>query len=359
MVVHQRKSHRRAAAVAAIDDQLAHIVDALPVTPQLPPLSGIQMQGTSLDPSAGELDEDRADRKRNQILSTASYALQLLRPGDHVVEFGAGQGHLGLLIAHARADVFVTLVEIKEYSCEGARQRVAALNMSNCTVFCGTVDDFAASGARLECAVGLHLCGLLTDSVLELAAARRAAVCLVPCCYGQIVGGTDHDRGGGTMPCMHPRSTPFRTTLQLGSDDAPALRSAGEEAFRTIARAADTAVVGAGGSFDPSSAASVAARRCMRIVDSDRCLHILETWGAADICAECDGSVGSEESAEKPGPRPLVSVGSLQPLTCTPKSSLILIQRPESTKPLPAPMPGGYSVGCVSSRIGLDRSFES
>ena len=36
--------------VVAIDEQLAHIVDALPVTPQLPPLSGIQMQGTSLDP---------------------------------------------------------------------------------------------------------------------------------------------------------------------------------------------------------------------------------------------------------------------------------------------------------------------
>ena len=378
MVVHQRKSHRRAAAIEAAVERVTHLVDLVPNAPSLAPLDGVQIDGTPLDPAAGELNADRAARKREQILSTAAYATRLLRAGDRVVEFGAGQGHLGLLIAHLRPDVDVTLLEVKEYSCDGARARVDALGLRNCAVFCGTVDAFATSGARLDCAVGLHLCGLLTDSVLELALARRAAVCVVPCCYGQIVGGTDHVRGSGTTPFMHPRSSAFRETLAGGKDAAaaardprgqasssappptttPPSRDAGpgsrpiavepgsadepavpavrdtpavadtpgdDDAFRTVAQAADTAVVGKGGSVDPDSAASKLARRCMRIVDSDRCLYALDRWARGELCAEC---------AEPPSPStttrrlPRVSVGSLSPLACTPKSSLILIERP-------------------------------
>ena len=75
----------------------------------------------------------------------------------------------------------------------------------------------------------------------------------------------------------------------------------------------------------PDSAASKLARRCMRIVDSDRCLYALDRWARGELCAEC---------AEPPSPStttrrlPRVSVGSLSPLACTPKSSLILIERP-------------------------------
>ena len=71
-----------------------------------------------------------------------------------------------------RPDVHVTLVECKSYSCEGGRARAAALGLTNVTVFCGTVDNFAAGGSHFDCAVGLHLCGLLTDSVLALAVMR-------------------------------------------------------------------------------------------------------------------------------------------------------------------------------------------
>ena len=329
MVTWQRRAHRRAAALESVQSRVAHLVDAVSSAQSPPPLDdSLLPAGTSLDPSAGRLDAVRAARKREQIMSAAAHAVELLRDGDHCIEFGAGQGHLGLLIAQARPDVSVTLVEVKSYSCDGARARVAALQMANCDVFCGTVDEFAASGAPIDCAVGLHLCGLLTDSVLELAIDRGSSVCIVPCCYGQIVGSTDHARGGGTTPCMHPRSTAFQLALGIGrrpaehdcSSAAGGILStamleeptiSGEEAFRTIAQAADTAIVGKGGEFDPQSAASLSAFHCMRMVDTDRCLHMVEAWVATRAAT------------------PRVSLGRLHPVTCTPKASLILLQRPD------------------------------
>ena len=46
----------------------------------------------------------------------------------------------------------------------------------------------------------------------------------------------------------------------------------------------------------------------MRIVDADRCLHVLEAWGDA---------------------APLVSLGRLEPPSCTPKASILLIRWPQ------------------------------
>ena len=45
---------------------------------------------------------------------------------------------------------------------------VAELALSNCTVFCGSVDEYAASGEVFDCACGLHLCGLLSIRAVEL-----------------------------------------------------------------------------------------------------------------------------------------------------------------------------------------------
>ena len=339
MVFH-RRSHRRHLTIEAVNTRVGRLVDALPAA-GIPPPINTSMDG-SLDPAAGELDAFRAEKKRQQIASAAAYACTVIQPGDRVVEFGAGQGHLGLLIAHARPDCHVTLVEVKEYSCDGARARVAGLGLSNCDVFCGTVDAFAESGARIDCLVGLHLCGLLTDSVLDLAVARHSAVCLVPCCYGQIVGSTNHERGGVTAPNIHPRSRAFREALGIGQASAASAVAEealdhlsggdanGEEAFHTVARGADIAVVGKGGAFDPASTASIAAMRCMRIVDTDRCLYALERWGSSS------GSEEETEGTKAAVGRPHLSLGRLDPPSCTPKASLILIRPLAEGEELPA-----------------------
>jgi hypothetical protein len=298
MVVHRRKAHQRTLDIALVAEQAATL--GVPMAVALAPADlGITDRGAALDPAAGDLNEARAARKRAQIASAAAHALRLLRSGDHVVEFGAGQGHLGLLLASARRDIRVTLVEIKECSCEGARARAAALALTNVRVFCGSVDAFVASTDEpLDCVVGLHCCGLLSDAVLEVAAARRSAVCLVPCCYGQIVGGVDHARGGDTAPCMHPRSAAFRGAL---SGD-------GLVAFRSVAKAADL-VVGRGGAVDVDSASFATAQACMRLVDTDRLLWLAESAAAR---------------GEEP---PRVELARLEPPTCSPKSSVLLVAR--------------------------------
>ena len=273
MGVFKKKAQKRSDAIELVHSRVAALLDTVPAASSAPPVS-VDLSGT-LDPAAGDLSEARAARKRAQIRSAAAHATRLLRTGDHCVEFGAGSGHLGLVVAAARPDVHVTLVEIKDGACERARRRLAELDIRNCAVFCGSVDDFAATGALIDCVLGLHLCGLLTDSVLELAVARRAAVCVVPCCYGQIVGAIDHARGGSTAPCMHPRSAVFRRALEARRDDEACVvcdadgasnsRRAAEggsgsaiEAFRTVARAADIQVVGKGGEFDVDGAPPIA-----------------------------------------------------------------------------------------------------
>jgi len=183
MVVLRRRSHQRQIDIDLVDGRTSHLA-----VPQSFPSEGeaFELSG-GLDPAKGDLDESRAKRKRAQIFSTAAHALALMRPGDHVVEFGAGSGHLGLLLASSRSDCSVTLVEIKEWTCQFARDRIADLGMTNCKVFCGSVDEFAATGEAFHCAVGLHCCGLLTDCVLELAAARKASVCMVRLNLDQVV----------------------------------------------------------------------------------------------------------------------------------------------------------------------------
>ena len=52
-----------------------------------------------------------------------------------VVDFCAGGGHVGLLVAHLHPSVTVHLVENKEESLANAAQRISTLNLSNVKLF--------------------------------------------------------------------------------------------------------------------------------------------------------------------------------------------------------------------------------
>lgn len=243
-----------------------------------------------LDPAEGELDDGRAARKRAQVESLAAHALDMMGPSAHVVEFGAGSGHLGILLAHLRPDANVVLVECKDYSVPVARERVESLGLANCRVFHGTVDAFAGTEEPFDLAVGLHTCGLLADAILALAIKRRAAACIVPCCYGQVATlKEDHHRGEGTSMRMHPCSTALSS----------ALGQEGAGAFAWCAKSADF-TAGRGGEFDAQSEGFCTALRCMRTVDTDR------LWWARE--RGYDGSLGL-----------------LDPLGCSPKCSVVRI----------------------------------
>jgi len=52
----------------------------------------------------GELNPDRSKRKREQIENMISGIAPLIKTGDRIVEFCAGGGHLGIVIAYLRPD---------------------------------------------------------------------------------------------------------------------------------------------------------------------------------------------------------------------------------------------------------------
>eukprot|EP00927_Polykrikos_kofoidii_P053849 TRINITY_DN48387_c0_g1_i1.p1 TRINITY_DN48387_c0_g1~~TRINITY_DN48387_c0_g1_i1.p1 ORF type:complete len:393 (-),score=79.67 TRINITY_DN48387_c0_g1_i1:96-1274(-) len=319
--------------------------------PSLPP---------GLDPAEGELDAARTARKRAQVSSLASYALALIEPGSHVVEFGAGTGHLGLLLAYLRPAAKVVLVEMKTYASSRARERVEAarsLGVTNCEVFQGTVDDFADTGRALDVVVGLHTCGLLADAIFSLAVERGSAACVCPCCYGQLASvKEEHQRGQGTFARMHPCSKAFITALSGGSNQGDCMDgsnavSVGEEAHGVASEIAGTFVVdavaddgeascraaattpsppppppaqpvhgdgiaafswcakaadftaGRGGEFDTNAVGFRTALRCMQTVDADRINFARER-----------GYGGS--------------LGVLEPLGCSPKCSVVRLVPP-------------------------------
>ena len=317
MVVHRRKSHQREVVVDRAAGLCSGLLDVPTVAPG--PQPPLELLTGALDPAAGELEnEGRAERKRQQILSAVGYALPLMRgAGGHAVEFGAGTGHFGLLLAKVRPDWRVTLVEVKEYTATGARERAASLALPNVSVFQGTVDEYAATHEPFQLAVGLHLCGLLTDATLELATSRGASACIVPCCYGQVFSSEDHARGGSTAAGMHPRSAAFRAAL---GDEV--------ESFRMVAKAADLAVSGKGGAFDPTAGTFLSASRCMTLVDTDRLRWVVEEAAARG------GSGGGTSS---------VALGKLSPLSCSPKNSVLVVRAGES----PPEEEGAPSLRCV------------
>jgi hypothetical protein len=74
-----------------------------------------------LNPSTagnGNLPENRAARKRMQIGSILSWLDPLLPPGGTCVDFCAGSGHLGLVVAAARPDCTVVILEKKQLHCD-------------------------------------------------------------------------------------------------------------------------------------------------------------------------------------------------------------------------------------------------
>jgi len=68
---------------------------------------------SALHPAAGDVEPARASRKVAQIASLVRAALLIARPGDVIVEFGAGGGHLGLVLAHLLPDCRVLLLDRK------------------------------------------------------------------------------------------------------------------------------------------------------------------------------------------------------------------------------------------------------
>lgn len=135
-----------------------------------------------LDPSEGGIEADRAERKRLQLCALAAHVLENLPIGGRCVEFCAGSGHLGLLIAYLRPTSHVTLVELRERGCNIARKRAEEANLTNVTVYFGSIQQYAMENIPFDIGFSLHSCGMLSDWIQEICVAARARYVLCPCC---------------------------------------------------------------------------------------------------------------------------------------------------------------------------------
>ena len=128
-----------------------------------------------LDPGlAGKasLPERRAARKRAQIAELLSYVNELLPQGGTAVDFCAGSGHVGLVLAAVRPDAVVYIVEKKLQHCVLATERAELAGLTNIIVSNCELSDFTKS---FDVGIGLHACGPATDLIHSLCLAASAS----------------------------------------------------------------------------------------------------------------------------------------------------------------------------------------
>ncbi|XP_060519883.1 glutathione S-transferase C-terminal domain-containing protein homolog [Cylas formicarius] len=222
------------------------------------------------NPKGGSLPQSRADRKCEQLESMAKAAMHIVSEKNYrIVDFCSGSGHLGILLAVLLPHCHIVLVENKERSLVRARETLSDLKLPNVTVVQSNLDYFVGT---FDLGVALHACGVATDLVLQMCIRNKADFLCCPCCYG------------GIKQChelTYPRSAAYQE-----------LFSGREYSYFDLAHAADQ-------THDKDNAKTEQGYRCMDIIDTDRKLH-------AESC-------GYE-----------VSLGKLQPPSCTNKNNLLV-----------------------------------
>ncbi len=193
-----RQSHPElAASLDALDQDQCQALDAdLPalVARLMPfiPQAGRLLELSRLDPLAHRalppppelLGAHIPGRKWEQIQHFAA-ALPALR--GPLLEWCAGKGHLGRLLAHD-AGLPVTSLELEPALC---REGEALARRAGVEMQFVTADAFATTTRAVlqpgQHALALHACGELHTHLMQQASARgAAAISLSPCCYHRI-----------------------------------------------------------------------------------------------------------------------------------------------------------------------------
>ncbi|CAC5390567.1 unnamed protein product [Mytilus coruscus] len=130
-----------------------------------------------------DLPKKRLLRKCEQLENLVTAVLELAKPGDVIVDFCSGGGHLGIAVAHFLPECTVYLIENKEESLIRAKQRIDKLNMKNVVIYQCNQDYFRG---KFDIGMCLHACGVATDMVLKQCLQNNASFVICPCCYGGI-----------------------------------------------------------------------------------------------------------------------------------------------------------------------------
>ncbi|XP_048855742.1 glutathione S-transferase C-terminal domain-containing protein isoform X2 [Brienomyrus brachyistius] len=222
----------------------------------------------AVNPTEGKMSDVRALRKRQQLNNLVAMVTKLARPGDRVVDFCSGGGHVGIVLAHALSECQVILIENKEESLLRAKARCAELSLKNVSFIQANLDYFTGP---FQIGVALHACGVATDMVLEHCSQAAAAFIISPCCYGFVQN---------TWKFTFPRSKRFSDVLSY-------------KEHMILCRFADQTA----GQLPPDR--QLIGKQCMGLVDLDR------AWAAE--------SLGYS-----------VRVLTMEPASCSPKNNMLV-----------------------------------
>ncbi|XP_054550555.1 glutathione S-transferase C-terminal domain-containing protein [Talpa occidentalis] len=222
----------------------------------------------AVSPKEGKMSSDRALRKQQQLNNLVYVVTNQAKPGDRIVDFCSGGGHVGIVLAHMLPSCQVTLIENKELSLIRAKKRSDELGLSNIWFIQANMEYFTG---MFNIGVALHACGVATDMVIEHCIQTRAAFVACPCCYGFIQN---------TSKFNFPKSEQFKKILSY-------------KEHMILCRFADQTAV----QLPPQR--RLIGKQCMCLVDLDRA-----------------------RAAEERGYT--VQVISMEPESCSPKNNLIV-----------------------------------
>eukprot|EP01135_Chromosphaera_perkinsii_P006599 Nk52_evm1s554 gene=Nk52_evmTU1s554 len=156
----------------------------LPTYTSLKKVEGVEWEKVrELDPETGGLTQDRALRKKLQIDTLFHVLRSIIKNGDTVVDFCAGGGHLGIVIAYFYPKCKVILIDTNKESLWRAQERCKGMGLKNVFIFNGNLEYFTGD---FDIGVSLHSCGVATDLILHKCFRKRASYVLCPCCFGSI-----------------------------------------------------------------------------------------------------------------------------------------------------------------------------
>lgn len=229
-----------------------------------------QIEPTHAKSSA--LPKERLERKRQQLENLVNAVVSLAQPGDRIVDFCSGTGHLAILLALKLPNCTIIVMENKAFSLLQAQKRSNELGLTNCVFYQCNIDYFVGG---FKIGVSLHACGTATDIVLQQCRRVKAHFVCCPCCYGSLQ----------PMPHIsYPLSKAFQKVLDTKD-------------YLYIAHSADQAHEMGTTNCKPET--TLQGLHCMSVVDTDRLLQ-----------------------AEEAGYQVILT--RLKPEQCTPKNHLLV-----------------------------------
>ncbi|XP_054998190.1 glutathione S-transferase C-terminal domain-containing protein [Sorex araneus] len=222
----------------------------------------------AVSPKEGKMSSDRALRKQQQLNNLVSVVTQQAKPGDRIVDFCSGGGHVGIVLAHVLPLCQVILVENKELSLIRAKKRSDELGLSNIWFIQANMEYFTG---MFNIGVALHACGVATDMVIDHCIQARATFVTSPCCYGFIQR---------TSKFSFPKSEQFKAVLSY-------------KEHMILCRFADQTAV------QLPAPRRLIGKQCMYLVDLDRARAAEERGYSAHVI-------------------------SMEPESCSPKNNMIV-----------------------------------